>query len=478
MITKNARHQNSSLPTHLISGILAYICLSALLWALPVNASGDEVTEKKFSLSQCIEVALKNSTSTLKATNNVKLQSADVLRSYGSFLPKLSLSGGYTPYSVSRSYSQMYPREPISKMKTESESVSMTLSTSLNLFNGFRDYAALQSALQRKQSAEYSLSRAIQSVALDVTQAYYQVLLDRELLEIAKENHLSTLDQLTLTEKQFRIGLKSMIDRYQQEAEAAQSNLSVIKAETRLQHSTLELLRKLQIDPMTILILDPLRDELKKQPLQQTDIERLIKLALEERIDLKSSTLETSAAKWQITSARAAWYPKLDLNVTSGSSGTASLRQNFGGVTYESSFPSVSDQLRNTIGYSVALNLSWSIFDGFQTRYNVESSRINYLNRQLDNEDLKYNIIIDLQQAAREYNSAFVQIEAAQASLTAANSAYEGVKRKHELGAAGFIELSSARATRFSARSNLSQATYNLALQKSVLDYTTGLPLH
>ena len=59
-------------------------------------------------------------------------------------------------------------------------------------------------------------------------------------------------------------------------------------------------------------------------------------------------------------------------------------------------------------------------------------------------------------------------------SLRAARSAWEGIKKKYELGAASFIELSTARATLFNARSNLSQATYNLALQKSVLDFTTG----
>lgn len=42
----------------------------------------------------------------------------------------------------------------------------------------------------------------------------------------------------------------------------------------------------------------------------------------------------------------------------------------------------------------------------------------------------------------------------------------------------GFVELSSARAALFNARSNLSQATYNLALQKSVLEFATGsIPL-
>jgi len=433
------------------------------------------MTEKKLTLSNCIEIALKNATAIKKADNNLKLQSADVLRGYGSFLPKVSLGASYTPYSLSRSYSQYNFSTNISRIKTESESADLTLTTSLNIFNGFRDYAALQSALDRKHAAEYTLSRALQSVAFDVTQAYYQVLLDRELLDIARENLLSAQDQLTLTDRQFQIGLKSLIDRYQQQAEAAQSGLSVIKAETRYQHSTLELLRRLQIDPMTKISLEPAPDELKTSLSRKADLDSLVALALERRADLKSKGFESSAAKWQITGSRSAIYPHLDLSVNAGTSGTSYLRQTITGIPpVEFSFPPLSDQLGNSIGYSVGLNLSWSIFDGFQTSYNVQSAKINHLNQQYDYDDLKSNIIIDLQQAAREYTSAFLQIETAQVSLTAARSAYEGVKRKYELGAASFVELSTSRATLFNARSNLSQATYNLALQKSVLDFTTG----
>ena len=58
--------------------------------------------------------------------------------------------------------------------------------------------------------------------------------------------------------------------------------------------------------------------------------------------------------------------------------------------------------------------------------------------------------------------------------LLAATSAFNAVQRKYELGAAGFVELSNARATLFNARSNMKQASYNLALQKALLDYTSG----
>ena len=447
-----------------------YLCIVALFIALPSTGRSVENAEKRFSLSHCIEVALRNSTSARKAESTLKLQGADVLRNYGNFLPRLSTSASYSPYALSRTYAPDYSGNAITNIKTESKSVDLTVTTSLNLFNGFRDYASLQAALKKENAAEYSLSRALQTIAFDVTQAYYQVLLNQELLAIARENLLLAQDQLTLTDRQFQIGLKSMTDRDQQQADAAESGLSVIKAETRMQKSMFELVRRMQIDPLTKFSLEPLPEEINSPFSLQPDPNSLVVIAYQKRGDLKGKELEAKASKWQVTQARSEYYPHLDITFNFGTGGTQYLHQSTGDISY----PPLSDQLANSIGYSVALNLSWTIFDGFQTRYNVEAAKINQINQQYDYEDLKNNILIDLHEAAGEYNSAIMQIKTAKVSLKAAKTAFDGVKRKYELGAANFIELSSARIALFNARSNLSQATYNLALQKSVLDFSTG----
>lgn len=461
--------------------VFSYLCTASLLFFLPAKAFSSGGEEKTLNLSECVSIALDNATAPKKAQYNLKLQAADVLRRYGSFLPKLSVSGTWTPYSLSRSYTQYSDTDytGIAKIRTESESLQFAVTTSLNIFNGFRDYAALQSAIEKKQAAGYSLSRALETVAFDVTQAYYQVLLDRELLQTARENLLSAKDQLTLTDRQYQIGLKSLVDLQQQQADAAASALTLIRAENHLKRSTLELIRRLQIDPLTKITIVPAPGELKIPSRPKLDIDSLYTLALKKRTDLKSRELEASAANWQVRESRGARLPRIDLNFSVATGGTAFLRQSVNdGPETSYPLPSLWNQLENTPGYTVALNLSWPLFDGFQTRYGVETAKIGRMNQLLDLNDLKNNIVIDIQQAAGDYDSAFSEIETAKVSLKAAESAYNGIQRKYELGASGFVELSAARAALFNARSNLSQATFNLALQKTVLDFTTGtIPL-
>ncbi|WP_223294196.1 TolC family protein [Chlorobium phaeobacteroides] len=450
-------------------------CIASLLFFTPSESNALEPVDKKVSLDECIAIALENASTTKKAENSLRLQGADILRSYGNFLPKISASASYIPYSLSRSYTDLTgSANQTKKIKTKSETIDLTLTTSLNIFNGFRDYASLQAALKREDAGRFSLSRAKQAIVFDVTQAYYQVLLNQEILAITRENLLSTKDQLTLTDRQFQIGLKSMIDLYQQQAEAANSELSVIQAENQLERSRLELLRRLRIDPLTRLTLAPVPKNLFTTLPENIDINALIAAGLEKRPDLKGAELETRAAKWQITQYRGALYPKFDLNFNISTSGTESLSRSIGGDTIDYSYPPLLDQLENLTGYSVVLSMNWAIFDGFQTRYAIEQAKINYLNQRLDYDDLKSDIQIELQQAASEYSAARKSIESAKTNLKAARAAYEGIKRKYDLGAAGFVELSTSRAALFSAMSSLSQATYTLALQKNTLDFATG----
>jgi len=444
---------------------------------LPLTAiRASEPPQKKLSLPECISIALENASSIKKAENARHLSGVDLLRSYGNFLPKLTSSANWTPTSVSRSYtvSSDDPSLGTYRTRTETSTVDFSLTASLNLFNGLSDYAALQSTLDRKKASGLSLQRAKEAVAYDVTQSYYQVLLDKELLGIASENQKSASDLLTLTERQFNIGLKSVTDLYQQQADTSNSELEVIRAGNRLRRSKLELLRRLRLDPETRITLEPVETSTIANLSPDVDPEALKTTALARRADLEAEALQTDAARWDVKNSAGTRLPRLDLLFTTSTSAIDSYKMTLQGVHYDYPYPSIGKQLDNGIDYALSLNLSWTIFDGFQTRYAVQSAKVARLNRQLDYEDLKENIEIDLQQVTGDYRAAFDQIASARTSLQAAESAYAGVKRKYELGASGFVELSASRAALFNARSSVTQAFYNLALQKALLDFTTG----
>ncbi|TCD48512.1 TolC family protein [Chlorobium sp. N1] len=446
--------------------------LTALLILLlsPASLRSEEARPRRLTLDECLREALATASTGKKAEHALTLKGTDVLQSYGRFLPALTASGAYSPYRVSKGYSPATATTPEGYSTTKTESASATLSASINLFNGLGDYAALQAALKSRRAARLSLRRAYETIAYDVTQAYYQALLDRELHAIALEDLATSEDQLKLTENQFRVGLKSMTDRYQQEAEAASRRLAAIRAGARAERSLLELLRRIQRDPAEpVALADPPR-QMGATPYALPPLDSLLQTALVQRADLRGSELETRAARWKLSQARGRRLPSIDATWTLSSDASRYL----GSLPTLDDTPALGDQLDRSVGQAVSIGLSWTVFDGWLTAYQVQSARIGWLDRELDLGDLRRDIEIDLRQAYGDYRSALGETETAEVSLRAARSAYEAVRKKYELGAAGFVDLSAARAALFSARSSLTQARYGLELQKNVIAYATG----
>ena len=200
----------------------------------------------------------------------------------------------------------------------------------------------------------------------------------------------------------------------------------------------------------------------------------LVALGITNRKDLQSAVLSTKAAKWNVTGASSQRYPKFDLAFNWNTGGYPYYTASADVPPSSHAFPPLSEQLSDLVGYSLSLTISWSIFDGFLTRYNVEQAKVDYLNQGLDTADLEHDIAIDIQLAADNYSAAFTEIETAKQGLRAAEKAYQTVKKKYDLGSASFVEANAANAALVGARAEYSQATYNLALQKNILDFATG----
>lgn len=436
----------------------------------PLTTSGAPDTPEsniiEINLADCINTGLKNATETRRAGNNLRLQGATVLKNYGRFLPTVTLQSSYTPYHLDRGYNITAPTPDL--VTTKTRGADLTLSTSLNLFNGFRDQASLNAATRQCDAARYTLERAIQTITFDVTQSYFQLLLDTELLDIARENLRSIHDQLTLTERQWKVGIKSKVDLDQQKADTEQSRLALIRAETTRTRSMYDLASRLGIDPPVTIIAKPEPEELALPAIPgNIDSDSLATLALSKRPDLLGLKAQSQATAALVTAARSTLYPSLDLNVLLT---TAAIEY----PDHEHLYPPIGEQLRNTIGYTASLQLSWTIFDGFQRHATITEARVNAMQSQLDLEDLRSAILTDLYKATAEYRSAITQRDVATTGIEAAKTAFTAVQRKYDLGAASFIELSNARTALLNARSALSQATFNLVLQRHVLDYTTG----
>jgi outer membrane protein len=456
--------------------------LCALLWSTtpasgqltPASTSPDTLT-----LERCIQLAIENSFSVLRAKNTLELTGTALLQAYGQFLPDVRVSAGFTPFTASNSLQgQLNPFDStlfFNLRGSEGKSANYNISSSLNLFNGFSDIAGLRRAMKQKDADTYSLTRAKQDIAFNVAQSYLQVLLNEELLRIARENLKSSQERLRQFQEQTRVGSRAIADLYQQQAQTANDELTVIQRENTLRNSKILLLRQIRGDlekdyvfafpPSDTVILN----------VDAQNVSRLIESALATRADLKAREKAIEATLWAVRASEGNYLPTLSLNFNYGANAFTQDRLTIDGQARPPArLPDFSRQLREQTSYNISLNLNWNIFDRFSRELQLQQAKINEKNAQLAFEELKLQVIGEVKQSLGDYNAAILQLEASEKGLISAKQAYETVAKRYEVGSANFVELITQQAALVQAQSNRAQALFNFTFQKKILEYYLG----
>ncbi|MFN3561081.1 MAG: TolC family protein [Chloroherpetonaceae bacterium] len=452
-----------------------------LLCTTPAMAQSTQPTVPvdTLTLERCIQLAIENSFAVLRAQNTLELTGAALVQAYGQFLPDLRVNVGFTPLTVNNSLQgQLNPLDStlfFNLRGSEGKSANYNISSSLNLFNGFSDIAGLQRAMKQKDADTYSLTRAKQDIAFNVAQSYLQVLLNEELLHIAQENLKSSQERLRQFKEQTRVGSRAIADLYQQEAQAANDELTVIQRENTLRNSKILLLRQIRADlekeyafaipPSDTVILGA----------EFQNVASLIQSALATRADLKAREKTLEATLWAVRASEGNYLPTLSLNFNYGATAFTQERLTIDRQPRPPAIlPDFTRQLRDQTSYSISLNLSWNIFDRFSRELQLQQAKINEKNAQLAFEELKLQIIGEVKQALGDYNAAVLQLVASEKGLISAKQAYETVAKRYEVGSANFVELITQQAALVQAQSNRAQAVFNFTFQKKILEYYLG----
>ncbi len=452
-----------------------------LLCASPASAQSTQPTvpTDTLTLERCIQLAIENSFAVLRAQNTLELTGTALVQAYGQFLPDLRVNVGFTPLTVNNSLQgQLNPLDStlfFNLRGSEGKSANYNISSSLNLFNGFSDVAGLRRAMKQKDADTYSLTRAKQDIAFNVAQSYLQVLLNEELLHIARENLKSSQERLRQFREQTRVGSRAIADLYQQEAQAANDELTVIQRENALRNSKILLLRQIRADLEKEYVFAIPPSDTVILGVEFQNVARLIESALATRADLKAREKAIEAALWAVRASEGNYLPTLSLNFNYGANAFTQERLTIDGQPRPPAvLPDFTRQLRDQTSYNISLNLNWNIFDRFSRELQLQQAKINEKNAQLAFEELKLQIIGEVKQALGDYNAAVLQLAASEKGLISAKQAYETIAKRYEVGSANFVELITQQAALVQAQSNRAQALFNFTFQKKILEYYLG----
>lgn len=436
---------------------------------LILNVSLQAQDVQEITLQDAIDIALENSIDLEKSSNDLELAETEEFSAKADFLPSVNAS-----LNGRQNVGRQFIESEVRFEEVTSNSISGSIDASVPIFQGFRNILNLRSSRKDIERQQNTLERTRERVIFNAASSYLQVLLDKELLDIAKENLEASEKQLEQVEAQVDVGSRPSVDLYDQESQVASNELEVINQENALEISRTQLVRALQLDPVQSY--EFATPEVGTEDVQKVefDLQELTNRALNNRKDLQSQELLIETLQNDLKQTKYSLYPSITANAGISTS-YQDLYRAFDPATGESGAVDFGDQFFDQrISRFAGFSISIPIFNNWDQRLSIQQAQVNYKNAQLDLKDQEYGVREEVRQAYNDYRSYVKRLESSQKALRAAERSYETQQQRYEVGSTTLIEVSDASARYTEAQSNLANALYNLIFQEKLLDYYLG----
>jgi outer membrane protein TolC len=274
----------------------------------------------------------------------------------------------------------------------------------------------LRNSRRARVAADRAQVLARQQVAVDVTNAFFQVLQQRMLLAVAQQS-LTRSDSLRrASEARLQVGLVSKLDVFRAQLQASQTQETMVRSEAALQ-SALERFRSLlgrspgePLEPAAV----PVPEDV---PAGTEPLEALLARAREERLDLREARDQVDDARRSASLARQNLLPQLDLNV-----GLSHLGQ---GPSFGSAWRAGDSRVNVFVTTSYPLERSTAAVNKAVAEIQVEAATRALVQREWQVESEVRAAVRDLDQIRKSVDLQKTAVEVAQQQLRLATLRYQ-----------------------------------------------------
>ncbi len=320
------------------------------------------------------------------------------------------------------------------------------------IFNG-QTLSALKQADSRIQASEAALAYAQQSIALQVTQAYFGVL-EAQANERVAQQQTSLLQSIAdQTNTNLQVGTGDIIS-----VQEAQSQLDAAKADLIVAKNAVAVAQN-QLEQLTHHPSGALRDVTTLQAMgpQPDTPGPWIDTALKSQPLLQQAKATLRASEEQVQFEKRARWPTLTLS----------------GIGQHAAGTLLPPVTFNQAG--AALNLSIPIYEGGSTRAAIHQAEARSRASRESSRTLQDQITLATQTAFLNLQNSVAQFQARQQSVTSARVALDGTRTGYEIGTRSIVDLLTATTNYAVAQRNYYLALYTQLVARAQLKAAAGL---
>ena len=447
----------------------------SLLFLLLVGLSTQGQT-KKWSLEECVNYAVQNNISIKQTELDTQTASIDKKGAIGNFLPSFNANASH---SWNIGLNQDITTGLLQNQTTQFTSAGA--SVGIDIYKGLQNQNSLRKANLSIVAAKYQLLKMQEDIALNVANAFLQVLFNKENLKVQKEQLSFNGKQLSRSQELVKAGTIPRGDLLDMKATLASDNLKVITAENTLLISKLSLAQLLQLkDFENFDVVDDTTAKDENNILSQSP-SAIYDKAKEGKTELKIAQTNLEIAQKNLAIAKGGFQPTLQgfysFNTRISYADVPVFDPITHGVIGTQSPPPFFDQFNDNKGQSFGAQLRIPIFNGFSARNTVERSKVSLEKskiaveqQQLDLQRNVYTAFADAKGALKAHESALVALDSRQES-------YNYAKEKFDVGLMNSFDLNQSQTLLSNAQSEVLRSKYDYIFKIKILEFYFGIPI-
>lgn len=468
--------------------LVTIIIIGLLVPALSGTAKAEALT-----LDACINQALKNRASIVRARGDEDLANADRRAALGAFLPRVdayynygksytrdvkseltvptgldlwvdtiqfqdSRSGQIVDWEVVRDAVTGWETIEIQQQDQDRTSKTWGVQARMSLFN-LPDWFNLARSGVEQERAQLDVIASEQDLIYAVKFSFYAYLAVAENVAVQEEAVRRSDEQLNLIQSKFDLGSAAKSDVLKQKVQVGNDRLAMLSAENSVITAKADLAYTIGIDPSRNV-------EFSRTFTPRTydgTIEDALQYGLSNQPGYLSTEKRVDVSKHSLRAAKAAYLPTLGASASLGwSDGTR-------GDTTTFNFSSRSS--------SIGIGASWSIFDGFYRERSISAAKIQSNNARAQAAETRNLVALQVKTAFYDIENAEEKTRVSQENVEAATEDLNITQEKYNLGAATILDLLESQVASKNAQVSLIRAGFDLNLAVARLDKAMGRTL-
>jgi len=410
--------------------------------------------EGPLSLSACIDLALTHNPGLAADSAEAGRAAAEADLARSQRWPDVDLVPGYTH---SFNAQRLVPARANGELGAFTRDVVSTdLVLSVPLFTGGQLTHRIQASEQLQKAAEHRWARSRGELTFNVNSLYYDILVQRRVIESIKISQKAIRQQRTRTKQLLEAKQVAEVDLMRVKVRLADIQQRLIKERNRLAIQKRTLGTLLGIEEQSVQVAGQLEEQASVPATQPMTDKAIVR-----RADYRASVAAVEAGRHRIDAAEGARWPQ---TYAQGAYG--------GRYGIDADRPRGANDLED-VG-SVGIVGTIPLFDGGEIDADVLRQRFALAGQRQQLRQQKLQIGLEIETAWRNIQSAVERIEATSAAVQQAKESLRIERQKYEQGEGTIVDVLDAQAALLEAQTNYYRALGDRDTARTQLQLATG----